>query len=202
MDSDLNWPKIKNEKNEYVKLNYSAYRNLRYAYDVDVRKTSIKEFITHLSKYENVFGLLLTNRIEADLIIAKHRKFQSGIDAILNLRDGLPVKSFKTMLKVANDLGLDSAGFMAVYKKRWSVEEYHKGTEQNASAGRSPANSLKALANHIFHSILAYVKLEKLRLAHGTNHFAMKAKVYLAAVKAAYNELNRIKGIKVDYETA
>lgn len=103
---------------------------------------------------------------------------------------------------VSNDLGLDSAGFMAVYKKRWSVEEYHKGIKQNASAGRSPANSLRARANHIFHSILAYVKLEKLRLANGTNHFAMKAKVYLAAVKAAYKELNRIKGIEVDYEPA
>src|SRR5699024_2312417 len=44
---------------------------------------------------------------------------------------------------VSNDLGLDSAQFMAVYKKRWSVEEYHKGIKQNASAGRSPANSLK-----------------------------------------------------------
>lgn len=103
---------------------------------------------------------------------------------------------------VSNDLGLDSAGFMTVYKKRWSVEEYHKSIKQNASAGRSPANSLKARANHIFHSILAYVKLEKLRLAHGTNHFAMKAKVYLAAVKAAYKELNRIKGIEVVYEPA
>jgi len=30
----------------------------------------------------------------------------------------------------------------------------------------------------------------------------MKAKVYLAAVKAAYEELNRIKGNEVDYETA
>ncbi|MDT7828262.1 transposase [Pricia sp. S334] len=103
---------------------------------------------------------------------------------------------------VSNDLGLDGAGFMAVYKKRWSVEEYHKGIKQNASAGRSPANSLKTRANHIFHSILAYVKLEKLRLANGTNHFAKRAKVYLAAVKAAYRELNRIKGIKVDYEPA
>jgi len=26
---------------------------------------------------------------------------------------------------VSNDLDLGSAGFMAVYKKRWSVEEYH-----------------------------------------------------------------------------
>ncbi len=62
---------------------------------------------------------------------------------------------------VSNDLDLDSAdlpvrqaGFMTVYKKRWSVEEYHKGIKQNASTGRSPANSLKARANHIFHSII------------------------------------------------
>ena len=38
--------------------------------------------------------------------------------------------------------------------------------------------------------------------ANGTNHFAMKAKVYLAAVKAEYKELNRIKGIEVDYDPA
>ncbi len=103
---------------------------------------------------------------------------------------------------VSNDLGLDSADFMTIYKKRWSVEEYHKGIKQNASAGRSPVNSLKARASHIFHSILAYVKLEKLRLAQGTNHFAMRAKVYLAAVKAAYKELSRIREIEVDYEPA
>jgi hypothetical protein len=50
--------------------------------------------------------------------------------------------------------------------------------------------------------MLAYVKLEKLRLANAPDHFALKAKVYLAAVKAAYNELNRIKGIEVDYKLA
>ncbi len=103
---------------------------------------------------------------------------------------------------VSNDLGLDSAGFMTIYKKRWSVEEYHKGIKQNASAGRSPANSTRARANHIFHSILAYVKLEKLRLAQGFNQFALKAKVYLAAVKAAYKELERIRGMEVIYEPA
>ena len=103
---------------------------------------------------------------------------------------------------MSNDLGLDSANFMAVHKKRWSVGEYHKGIKQNASAGRSPANSLKSRANHIFHSILAYVKLEKPRLANGSNHFAMRAKVYPAAVKAAYQELNRIKGLNVEYELA
>ena len=103
---------------------------------------------------------------------------------------------------VSNDLDLDKDGFMTVYKKRWSLEEYHKGIKQNASVGKSPANSIRARVGHIYHSVLAYVKLEKLRLAHKTNHFAMKAKIYLAAVKAAYKQLKMFTGIEGNYTIA
>ncbi|MDR1479750.1 MAG: hypothetical protein LBJ00_12525, partial [Planctomycetaceae bacterium] len=42
-----------------------------------------------------------------------------------------------------------------------------------------------------------YIKLEKLKFAHKLNHFALKAKIYLAASKAAWNEMCKIKH-KVD----
>lgn len=42
-------------------------------------------------------------------------------------------------------------------------------------------------------SIMAYVKLEKLKFSSQLNHFAMKAKIYLAANKAAFKELNLLK---------
>jgi hypothetical protein len=38
-----------------------------------------------------------------------------------------------------------------------------------------------------------YIKLEKLKFAHKLNHFALKAKIYLAASKAAWNEMCKIK---------
>jgi hypothetical protein len=44
-----------------------------------------------------------------------------------------------------------------------------------------------------FASLLAYVKLERFKFAHRLNHFALKAKIYLVASKAAWNELYKIK---------
>jgi hypothetical protein len=44
-------------------------------------------------------------------------------------------------------------------------------------------------SNHLFASLVAYVKLEKLKFAYKLNHFALKAKIYWAASKAAWIEL-------------
>ena len=94
---------------------------------------------------------------------------------------------------VSNDFSLSEDDFTTIYKKRWSVEEYHKSLKQNASATKSPARKIKTQSNHLFASIMAYVKLEKLKFAHKMNHFAMKAKLYLAAIKATFKELGELK---------
>jgi hypothetical protein len=41
-------------------------------------------------------------------------------------------------------------------------------------------------------SIVAYVKLEWLKQRTGDNHFSMKAKIYLAAQQAAYDQLKKL----------
>jgi len=46
-------------------------------------------------------------------------------------------------------------------------------------------------------SVIAYVKLEGLRIATNLNHFAMKGKIYQAALKAAYQELQTLKAINI-----
>lgn len=94
---------------------------------------------------------------------------------------------------VSNDFSLSTDDFTTIYKKRWSVEEYHKSLKQNASATKSPARKIKTQSNHLFASIMAYVKLEKLKFAHKMNHFAMKSKLYLAAIKATFKELGELK---------
>ena len=61
---------------------------------------------------------------------------------------------------VSNDFSLSDDDFTALYKKRWSVEEYHKSLKQNAATAKSPTRTLRTQGNHIFASIMAYVKLE------------------------------------------
>jgi Transposase DDE domain len=90
---------------------------------------------------------------------------------------------------VSNDFSLSDEQFTTIYKKRWSVEEYHKSLKQNVSIAKSPTRTLTTQSNHLFASILAYIKLEKLKFVNKLNHFALKTKIYNAALKAAFKEL-------------
>jgi hypothetical protein len=90
---------------------------------------------------------------------------------------------------LSNNLNLSYNDFATIYKKRWGVEEYHKSVKQNASFAKSPARTIKTQTNHIFSSIWAYVKLEKLKFQTQLNHFQIKAKLYLNALKAAFAQL-------------
>ena len=96
---------------------------------------------------------------------------------------------------VSNDFSLTNENFLTTYKKRWAVEEYHKSLKQNASVAKSPTRTVKTQSNHLFASILAYIKLEKLRFANKLNHFALKTKIYQQALKAAFKELTLLKAV-------
>lgn len=87
---------------------------------------------------------------------------------------------------VSNDLSLTDDQFTSIYKKRWSVEEYHKSLKQNASIAKSPTRTVKTQTNHLYASIMAYIKLEKLKLANKMSHFVMKTKIYQQALKTAF----------------
>jgi len=108
-------------------------------------------------------------------------------------------KSTGEIYLVTNNLDLSSDDFETFYKKRWSVEEYHKSIKQNTGAEKSPTRTERTQQNHLFASILAYVKLEKLKFANKMNHFALKSKLYLAAIKAAFKELYYINNLNQFY---
>lgn len=91
-----------------------------------------------------------------------------------------------------SDLSLAYEQITTIYKKRWGVEEYHKSVKSNTGFAKSPTHTVRTQCNHFMLSILAYVKLEWLSQRTGKNHFAMKAKMYQAALKAAYGKLKEL----------
>lgn len=91
-----------------------------------------------------------------------------------------------------SDLNLSYEQITATYKKRWGVEEYHKSIKSNTGFAKSPTKTIKTQTNHYVLSIVAYIKLEFLKIRTNKNHFAMKAQIYLAANKAAYAELQKL----------
>lgn len=95
-----------------------------------------------------------------------------------------------------SDLNLSYERITAIYKKRWGVEEYHKSIKSNTGFAKSPTKTIKTQTNHYILSIVAYIKLEFLKIRTNKNHFAMKAQIYLAANKAAYNELQKLLTVR------
>ena len=98
---------------------------------------------------------------------------------------------------VSSDLNLTYEQITAIYQKRWKVEEYHKSVKNNASFAKSPTKVESTQLNHFYASIIAYVKYEILKLRHGYNHFAMKTKLYMTAIRAAYGLLKQFDTIPI-----
>lgn len=98
-----------------------------------------------------------------------------------------------TFYLVSNDTTLPTTTMLDLYKRRWSVEEYHKSLKQNASLCSSPTRRRTTQSSHVFASICAFVKLERLKVRSATNHFALKHRLYMKALTAAVEELRALK---------
>ena len=99
---------------------------------------------------------------------------------------------------VTSDLTLNSDRIAKLFQKRWGIEVYHKSLKQNASLEKSPTRTETTQRNHLFASLCAYIKLEKLKIKTKLNHFALKTKLYQAALQTAYAELVKLKSQLAD----
>ncbi len=77
------------------------------------------------------------------------------------------------------------------------MEEYHRSLKSNASLAKSPTKIVRTQSNHVFASIYAFFKLERMKLATKMNHFALRSRMYLKAVQAAFQELQSLHGCPV-----
>jgi len=93
----------------------------------------------------------------------------------------------------SNDIEYDAAYLYQIYQRRWRIEEYHKSIKENASLAKSPTKRVRSQANHIFASIVAFCKLEIMKVTTATNHFAIKYKLLVAANIASMNELINLR---------
>jgi hypothetical protein len=94
---------------------------------------------------------------------------------------------------VSSELTLTYDNIVSIYQKRWKVEEYHKSLKQHASLCKSPTKRVRTQSNHIFASIYAFFKLERLSIKAKINQSALRSKIYISANRAAFRELENMK---------
>ncbi|MCI5159790.1 MAG: hypothetical protein D3906_15455 [Candidatus Electrothrix sp. AUS1_2] len=65
--------------------------------------------------------------------------------------------------------------------------------KSNAASVESPARRVNAQKNHTVASIITVFKMEHLKVKTKMNHFALKNKLYLKAVRSAFDELQQLQ---------
>ena len=171
------------------------------------------EFIHYDMKKKFIIGIKANRLIALSEEERKKGQYQNlnalplkdGEKRIVRLKDvSFPVALIKKIFKnedgstgvlylVTNDLESSADRIYEIYQKRWRIEEYHKSIKQNASLEKSPTKVVRSQKNHIFASIIAYCKLEFLKIKTCLTHFGLKYMLLMRANRAAFLELEKFK---------
>jgi hypothetical protein len=211
--------KSEKTKNEYLRqmaklATFDLYLKYKYIVaDVWFSSNDTMEFIKFELKKEFIMPIK-SNRLIAFSLAQKNQgqfqqvgscKLEANIPQIVYIKElPFPVKLVKQVFKnedggvgvlylVCSDLTAGVEEITSVYQKRWHIEEYHKSLKSNVGLGKSPTKTIRTQENHFFSAICAYVKLEMLKMKSNLNHFALKTKLYLQALKASMYELQQLK---------
>lgn len=205
-------------KNELMRtmLVMCQKNRIKYRYVLTDSWFSAKENLHFIHKrlHKQFIVALKSNRKVALTYQDKRSGNFSRIDA-LNLPEQIPVKGwikgldFPVLLSVqvftnkddttrtaylaCSDLTCEKDTIETIYQKRWKVETFHKTLKSNAALAKSPTRRVRTQSNHCFLAIYATARLEGLRVKHRLNHFALRSRLYLKAIRYAFQELQILK---------
>lgn len=178
---------------------FSSKENLK-----EIKENMKKDFIMAIKSNRNI-ALNLTNKHLGKFQTIKSLNIPANSTCTVYLKGlDFQVKLSREVFKnkdesigerylVSSDLSLTFKDMTTIYKRRWKVEEYHKSIKSNCGFSKSPTHTNRSQIKHLFTSVYAFVKLEKLRLNTNLNHFALKNKIYIKALQNSLKELNSLK---------
>jgi hypothetical protein len=168
---------IKHEINKEFVMPVKTNRNIAISYDDKGRGKYVRADMSDLRT--DIPKEIFLEDVDFPMLLVKQ---------VFANKDG----STGILYPVSSDTGMTYEQITATYRKRWNVECYHKSLKQNVALEKSPAKVVNTQKNHFFASLCGYVKLEMLRFSGKFNHFALRAKIYISALRVAFSELQKI----------
>ena len=178
---------------------FSSAENMRY-----IKETHQKDFVCAL-KSNRLIALSKEDQVAKRFIRIEELQWSEETIFTAWLKDvPFPVNIVRQVFEnkdgstgilyvACSDTTMKRDAILTVYKKRWPIEVFHKSLKQNAALGKAPVRRVRTQNNHIFTALYAVYKLECLKIKHHFNHFALRSKIYLKALRSAYDELQLLQ---------
>ena len=176
---------------------------------------SSKENMTYISELNRHFIMPLKENRRVAMSLENHNKGKHQSIESLGLEEGqtscvylkgmdLPLLITKQVFKnensikgtlylITNDLMADASSIKDYYQRRWKVEEFYKSVKSNTGYSKSPAHTTRTQSNHLYLSMIAFIKLEAIKVNTKKNHFAIKSILVINAMKVSMRKLQTLK---------
>lgn len=123
-NADIQFPTVKNEKGEEVKISHGRYTASLYSLDRDYRERVYRNYYKPFKEYRNTLSTLFNGNINAAIFIAKARNYNSTLEASLK-PNNIPVEVYDTLINTVAE-NLEPMNRWGKIKKRvLNLDELH-----------------------------------------------------------------------------
>lgn len=123
-NADLEFPLIKDENNEELRLTHGRYIDLLKKEDRRVREDAFEGMHGEYQKLENTFAAVLDSSVKADVFYARARKYDSALESALD-NDNISTNVYNNLIDTISS-NLDPLHqYMQLKKEMLGLDELH-----------------------------------------------------------------------------
>lgn len=123
-NADIQFPSVKNEKGEEVKISHARYTASLYSLDRSYRERIYRNYYKPFIEYRNTLNTLFNGNINAAIFNAKTRKYNSTLEASLK-PNNIPVEVYDTLVNTVSE-NLEPMHRWGKLKKRiLNLDDFH-----------------------------------------------------------------------------
>ena len=123
-NADLEFPEIKDEKGNVVKLTHGRYTTFLESNDPSVREAAFRAMYDTYGKFRNTFASTLSGEIKSNNVHARIRNYSSAREAALS-NNHIPEAVYDNLISTINDNLHLLHKYVALRKKVLGLDELH-----------------------------------------------------------------------------
>lgn len=123
-NADLEFPKIKNEDGEEVRITHGSYISFLESPDRNVRETAFKAVYDTYGKFRNTFASTLAGNVKAQNVRARIRKYDSARHAAMS-NNFIPEKVYDQLISTIHEYLPLLHRYVALRKEVLGLDELH-----------------------------------------------------------------------------
>ena len=123
-DADFEYPTVKDETGELVKVSAGRFIPLLESQDRNVRKGAFFAYYDRYEQYKNTFASLYEGKVKSNIFYAKARKYGSSMEAAVDANN-VPKEVYHNLIEAVNENMHYMHEYMSLRKKLMGLEELH-----------------------------------------------------------------------------